>query len=66
MSPQEEDVLAIALAKDRAQRFATATELAAAFAAASAGVLDEEISRRAKQLLRTRPWAEPDPEPKVS
>jgi serine/threonine-protein kinase len=66
VSPQQEEVLAVALAKDKAQRFTTADELATAFAAATSGTLDEAISRRARQLLRARPWTEPDPEPKAS
>jgi serine/threonine-protein kinase len=61
ITPHEEAVLAVALAKSRNDRFATTAELAAAFAAASRGALDDAIVRRARQLLRALPWAEPDP-----
>jgi eukaryotic-like serine/threonine-protein kinase len=50
-----DDVLLIALAKDRGRRFQTAAELVAAFTAAAAGKLPAELVRRAREL---RPWAE--------
>jgi eukaryotic-like serine/threonine-protein kinase len=49
-------VLLIALAKDRAKRFQTATELATAFTAAMRGQVSSELSRRARGLPA---WAEP-------
>jgi serine/threonine-protein kinase len=60
VTPQLEAVLAIAMAKNKLERFETAAELAAAFAAASRGALDPELQKRAKALLRAKPWAEPD------
>lgn len=56
VSPPIEAVLQIALAKDRDKRFSTAAELAAAFIAASRGVLPDDLARRALALT---PWAEP-------
>ena len=61
VTPHEEAVLAIAMAKDKKDRFATAADLARAFAAAWRGALDEDSLRRARGLLRQRSWAEPDP-----
>lgn len=56
VSPMVEAVLKVALAKDPDRRFATATELATAFATASRGQLVEDVMRRANTLA---PWAEP-------
>ncbi len=55
VSPELEQVLAIALAKSPAERFQTASELVAAFAAASASSLPADLARRARAL---RPWKE--------
>jgi serine/threonine protein kinase len=49
-------VLAIGLAKDPRDRFATAVELAAWFAAATEGELDPEQRRRADELIVKYPW----------
>jgi eukaryotic-like serine/threonine-protein kinase len=55
--PAEVDaVLAIALAKDPADRFATATALGDALADALAGRLDPDLRRRAGELSRRAPW----------
>jgi serine/threonine-protein kinase len=56
MSAEIEAVLAIALAKSRADRFATAGELARAFADAAAGKLPATYVERAATLLRATPW----------
>jgi len=56
VSPAVEAVLAIALAKAPADRFATAGELAAAFAEAAADVLPDAIRERAEALQRRAPW----------
>ena len=49
-------VMAIALAKDRADRFESASAFAAALEAATQGELSEPLRTRAAELLRTRPW----------
>jgi serine/threonine-protein kinase len=55
--PEEIDlVLAIALAKDPSDRFASAAELAQALDAASRGRLDEALIHRANRLLLDLPW----------
>ena len=51
-----EAVLAIALAKDRADRFATAGELAAALAAAASGTASPALAERAANVLRGSAW----------
>jgi serine/threonine-protein kinase len=51
-----DDVLAVALAKDRGLRFQAASELVDAFIAAARGELSPALSRRAAAL---RPWSEP-------
>ena len=56
MSAEIEAVLAIALAKSRADRFASAGELASALAAAAAGTLSPIFVERAASLLRSTPW----------
>jgi hypothetical protein len=56
VSPDVERVLAIGLAKHADDRFATAPELAAWFAAAVGDGLDAEQRRRADQLLARAPW----------
>ena len=49
-------VLAIGLAKDPEQRFATATQLADALAAGAASKLPESLRARADALLAAKPW----------
>jgi serine/threonine-protein kinase len=51
-----ERVLAIGLAKQRDDRFASARELAEAFSAAVAGALSKELRERADGLLGKYPW----------
>jgi serine/threonine-protein kinase len=53
---QIDDVLAIALAKQSDQRFATAAEFADALRAASQGSIAPELSARAAALLDKHPW----------
>lgn len=55
--PKElDDVLAVALAKKRENRFGTGEELAVAFAAASEGRSDDWLQRRAEALVLEQPW----------
>jgi serine/threonine-protein kinase len=49
-------MLAIALAKDPDDRFASAVELASALEAAARGALSPDLRGRAEALLRTLPW----------
>jgi serine/threonine-protein kinase len=49
-------VLAIALAKEPADRFASATELADAFTAATRSELDPALRARGAALVAARPW----------
>jgi hypothetical protein len=49
--------LAIAMAKDAAQRFASAAELAGALESAASGRLDPAFRVRAERLLAELPWA---------
>jgi serine/threonine-protein kinase len=57
--PAEVDlVLAVALAKDQAERFASALELASAFAAAVHGEIDPALAARARVVLERMPWKE--------
>lgn len=49
-------VLAIGLAKDRDDRFRSATSFAAALRDASRGELDERLRAAARDLLRHHPW----------
>ena len=58
VAPPFDDVLAVAMAKDPADRFATAAELAAALAAAAAGQVATEVEARAAALARRWPWRE--------
>jgi hypothetical protein len=58
--PALDSVLLIALAKSRDARFASAGELTAAFRAAAAGILSDDLAHRARQLSRLQPWAEPE------
>ena len=52
-----DDALAIALAKDPDDRFATADELTRAVRDALAGRLDPTLSARAAEILHVRPWS---------
>jgi eukaryotic-like serine/threonine-protein kinase len=56
VSPQIEAVLAIALAKDPNQRFASAGELAQALGDAAAGQLSRALVDRAERILALTPW----------
>ncbi len=56
LPPQLDDVLAVALAKKRSNRFASGQELATAFAAAAEGRTDDWLQRRAEALLLDQPW----------
>jgi len=58
-----ERMLAVALAKRRADRFQTALELAAALPAALANRLSPELRHRADTLIRAQPWRELDTAP---
>jgi hypothetical protein len=51
-------LLAVALAKSRDARFQSGAELAAAFAAAERGELDDAIRKRARVIQRAMPWRE--------
>ena len=51
-----ERVLALALAKDRERRFATATMLAAALADAARSRLDPRLRAAADALVAEQPW----------
>jgi hypothetical protein len=53
---QVEDVLAIALAKKRTDRFTSAGALADALAAAAAGALPHPLGERARAITRVAPW----------
>jgi len=57
MPPEVDLVLAIGMAKDPRQRFGTATELAAALAAAYASALPEHVYARGRVLERAGAWA---------
>ena len=52
--------LAIALAKAKESRFATALDVAAAYADAERGALSTALRARARGLLQSYPWAEPE------
>ena len=56
VAPQIESVLAVALAKQPALRFATAGELAHAFETALDSKLDRGIQHRADSALADHPW----------
>ena len=56
LPPDVEIVLAIALAKDPAERFASALEMAEAFRSASRGTLDPSFRVHAQTLLAALPW----------
>ena len=59
VDPALELVLALALAKARDGRLGSAAELVAAFDAAAAGALPDELARRGRGLVRHHPWSEP-------
>ncbi len=56
LPPQVDDVLALGMAKDPAQRFASAGELAEHLAAALEGRVDPEVRARAWRLAADWPW----------
>jgi serine/threonine-protein kinase len=56
ISPDVERVLALALAKDRTRRFATASAFATALATAAKNQLDARVARDADRLLAEQPW----------
>jgi serine/threonine-protein kinase len=60
--PDVELVLALALAKDPARRIASVAGLVGALAAAARGELAEDLRARAREVLRTTPWNEPEHE----
>jgi serine/threonine protein kinase len=60
LPPDVEAVLAIALAKSRDMRFPSALHLARAFADAERGQLSAELRMRARALVQTHPWSEPE------
>jgi serine/threonine-protein kinase len=57
LPPELDLVLAIGMAKDPQQRFASATELAAGLAAAFAGALPQHVFERGRVLERAGAWA---------
>jgi serine/threonine-protein kinase len=62
IAPVGKDVdrfLAVALAKRRGDRFATATELATALRAAFAGGLATRVRAAGDALIKSQPWKEP-------
>jgi serine/threonine-protein kinase len=58
LAPQLDVALAVAMAKDPADRFASASELAAALEDAARGSLDGAIRGRGESLLAKLPWAQ--------
>ncbi len=58
LDPQVDLALAVAMAKDPADRFASASELAAALDGASRGSLDPAVRARGESLLAKLPWAQ--------
>jgi hypothetical protein len=56
ITPDVERVLALALAKDRARRFATASSFATALATAAKNQLDPRVGRNADRLIAEQPW----------
>ncbi|MFO0564967.1 MAG: serine/threonine-protein kinase [Polyangiaceae bacterium] len=61
MLPADVDLcLALGLAKEREERFASAGELAEALAQASHNALAPELRTRARALLHAHPWALPE------
>ncbi|HEY8040593.1 MAG TPA: serine/threonine-protein kinase, partial [Polyangiaceae bacterium] len=60
LPPEVDLVLALALAKDPADRFDSAAELAQALDAASRGRLDAALRARAQRLLARLSWGAPE------
>jgi serine/threonine-protein kinase len=60
---QMDDFLAVAMAKDREDRFQSASELFEAFRRAVDGELSDVVRRKARSLQRSAPWEEPDVSP---
>ena len=56
VDPAVEAVLALALCKDPASRFATAVDFSRALRAAADGALDADLARRAEAVLAAQPW----------
>ncbi len=56
LHPDVELVLAIALAKERQERFGSAADLAQALRRASRGKLDEKLRLRGERLVLRHPW----------
>ena len=56
LGPEFDAVLAVALAKNPADRFDSAEELRGALEAASRGELSPELGARARKILATVPW----------
>ncbi|MEZ4438048.1 MAG: serine/threonine-protein kinase [Polyangiaceae bacterium] len=54
------DVVALAMAKDKTERFGSALELAEAFRAAARSALSDDLRRAAAALLARRPWTGTD------
>ncbi len=59
VGPHLEAFLAIAMAKTKIERFDSAAELASSFLAALDNRLDDAMLKRARTLLRNKPWSEP-------
>jgi len=59
LPPAVDLVLAVALAKKPGDRFATASALASALAAAADGSLNPALARRAERLIDKYPWGAP-------
>ena len=60
MEPDVMAFLAIALAKAKEARFATALELAQAYSDAERGALSPALRAKARGLVQSHPWAEPE------
>lgn len=56
LPPQLDDVLAVGMAKKRANRFETGDELVTALTRAAVGETDDWLQRRAEALLLELPW----------
>jgi hypothetical protein len=63
MEPDVMAFLAIALAKAKEARFATALELAQAYSDAERGALSPALRAKARGLVQSYPWAEPEKKP---
>ena len=60
VTAHDEACLAIALAKDKQERFQTVGELAQAFAIGARGDIDETLLHRARAILKPLPWTLPE------